>query len=148
MRQAELRKHPASASQLEYTNMIVLRQNRVFLKYIGLLLTDNQNSNSEHIIFNIFYTMPMAVIVAFSIGYFFKNMSDMSKATEASYPIIGISLYFAEYWAFALQKIDFRNLLADLQDIVDMSMYLNRTSYKLLLIRYFLQHYSANFNSQ
>lgn len=108
--------------QVEFKKkMIVLRQNRVFLKYIGLLLTENQNSDSDKLIFNIFYTMPMVAIIVFSIAYFIENMSDMSKATEASYAIIGICLYFAEYWAFALQKIEFREMLADLQDIVDMS---------------------------
>lgn len=100
--------------------MIVLKQSQVFLKFLGLLLTENQNSNSDNIIFNIFYAMPL-ITETISIGLFYKNTSEMSKATEATYPILGISLYLIEYCVVALKKIELRILFADLQDIVDMS---------------------------
>lgn len=103
--------------------MIVLKQNQAFFKIFGLLLNENQLSNWNNIFTNILVSMPILGVLVFSIGYFIENISDVTKTTDATYVICALSLFFVQFWVFALQKIEFRTLINELQSIIDKSKF-------------------------
>lgn len=104
--------------------MIVLKQNQEYFKIVGLFLDDDQHSNWNNIFINIMASFPILGVLVLSIGYFIENISDLAKTTDATYVICALSLFFVHFWVFALQKIEFRMLIQELQSIIDKSWFL------------------------
>lgn len=73
----------------------------------------------KNYVYNVIVTIPMLIIISGCSAYLVDNISNMQKSTEASYVIAAMSIYFLQYWVFALQKNRFHDLVNELQCIID-----------------------------
>lgn len=92
--------------------MLVLQENRnLFKLFFG-----------NTILYNVIYSAPMLCVFFLSGAYFVENISDINKSTQATYVIAAMSLYFSQYWVFAVQKREYEELMQGLQGIVGTSI--------------------------
>lgn len=96
--------------------MLVLQENRKLFK---LFFGNNY-------FYNVIYSSPMLCVFCLSAAYFVENISDINKSTQATYVIAAMSLYFSQYWVFAVQKGEYEDLMQGLQAIVEKSIYIGK----------------------
>lgn len=102
-------------------NILILHHQ--FFKVLGLI---QQNEASEtygflnvlHICTVIFIILSTTVP---SIAYFWANVADITKTTDATYTIAAMCMSLGMYWFPAISKSKLKTLLGDLQNIVDES---------------------------
>lgn len=73
------------------------------------------------ILFRIFLTIPTLITQYFACAYFVANLSDMTKATDATYIIAAMFQFFLLYWTFGSQISEFEDLLAKLEVVLNLS---------------------------
>lgn len=102
--------------------MIVLKKVKPVLKIMGIVPTENMPLLTS--------TISMVLISLFLIGvtipsgaYLVKNITDITKITDASYVMAAMIMSFFQYWCIIFQRKEFNILLNDLQYIVDSSEY-------------------------
>lgn len=72
---------------------------------------------------NAIYSAPMLFVCVFSTALFIENLPDITKSTETMYVIPAMSLHFLQYWAIAVKKRAYIQLMEELQSIVNMSRF-------------------------
>lgn len=104
--------------------MIVLQQNRRYLRWMGLYPrhADQTTTDALDIVHNILYMSTMTITLGAQIMNFVANISDVKKATEALYPIFGAGTQYCIYWLFVTRKFRARCIFDELQSIVDQSL--------------------------
>lgn len=105
-----------------HLRMIVLREVKPVLKIMGIVPTKNLPLLTS--------MTSMVLISSFLIGvtipsgaYLLKNITDITKITDASYVMAAMIMSFFQYWCIIFQREEFNILLNDLQCIVDSSEY-------------------------
>lgn len=104
--------------------MIVLESNIKYLQWFGLFYkTGETRITFNGVLFNILVTFPFFLQLLGACAYFFAHIKNVVQMTHALYVVSAMSIYFLSYWTFALRKNQTRSIVAELQTIVNGSMY-------------------------
>lgn len=102
--------------------LITLKSIRSILHTMGLLSSAVQVSTQNPINWpNCLYTIPLLALL-FPLGsYFYANIVDLVKATDAFYVIAATLMCLGQYWFLVMQKSELNRLLLRLQFLVEQS---------------------------
>lgn len=104
--------------------MITLQPIRVIVHLMSLQLDQTDKNSlfaSFHYLQNLAISMPMILLLIPLIAYFYYNLANITKATEAFYVIAATLMCIGQYWFLVVQKEPIFKLLAQLQMLVDQS---------------------------
>lgn len=74
---------------------------------------------------NVLYTVPLIALLLPLVAYFYANMVNLIKATDAFYVIAATVMCIGQYWSLVLKKLELSHLVVRLQHLVDQSIYTN-----------------------
>lgn len=103
--------------------IITLRSIKSILSTMGLLSSAEQTSSQTIISYwlNVLYTIPLLALLVPLVAYFYANMVNLIKATDAFYVIAATLMCIGQYWFLVLQKPELSRLVVRLQNLVDQS---------------------------
>lgn len=103
--------------------IIVLGTNIAFLTRTKLLLQPNQlKTHFIDVVFGILLTLPIFTVTIGCTAYFVVYIDQVVKMTNALYVMCASSMYIIVYWMFATRKNACRDIVIELQSIVDLRM--------------------------
>lgn len=109
------------------STFITLKSIKSILVTMGLLDSNsNQILSSEKFINfwpNLVYTIPLLALLFPLLAYFHANVVNIIKATDAFYVIAATLMCIGQYWFLVLQKSELRQLMFELQYLVDQSIH-------------------------
>lgn len=72
--------------------------------------------------YNLLYTVPLLALLFPLIAYFYANLANITKATDAFYVIAATVMCIGQYWSLVIEKTKLAHLLLRLQYLVNESM--------------------------
>lgn len=108
--------------------IITLKSIKSILSTMGLLsrigpTTGRQRFQFINYLPNVAYTIPLLTLLFPLAAYFYANMVNLIKATDAFYVIAATLMCIGQYWFLVVQKPELSHLVLRLQCLVDQSTF-------------------------
>lgn len=108
--------------------IITLKSIKSILSTMGLLARIGPTASRQRIQFinywpNVMYTVPLLTLLFPLAAYFYANMVNLIKATDAFYVIAATLMCIGQYWFLVVQKPELSHLVLRLQYLVDQSTF-------------------------
>lgn len=103
--------------------LIILQSIKSILSTMGLMEGVDQSHPLKLITYwtNALYTIPLLALLFPLIAYFYANMVNLIKATDAYYVIAATLMCIGQYWFLVVQKSELSHLLLRMQHLVNQS---------------------------
>lgn len=101
--------------------MLALKSVKDIFELMGLLMETDQPWRLHHYVKNVLISIPLFTLLYPLCAYFRYNMFNLLNATDAFYVIAATILCLGQYWFLVMQKQPLRNLLLELQALIDQS---------------------------